>query len=263
MRIRHSKPFKYGYNSIIAMDGQHADALMDFGILKLKADQTIVNKNNKERAFLLISGEVEFEWENQKVLATRSSCFTEGPWCLHIPSDVAVNITCIKSDTELSVMKTTNEQSFEPRLFTPADCKTEMLGAGTMNETATRLTRSIFNKTNRDKSNLLLGETINLPGKWSSYPPHYHAQPEIYFYKFNLENGFGYAGLGDKAYKIICNDTLLVNSPFTHPQVAAPGYAMYYSWVIRHIDNLPFVKPTFFDEYKWLNDKQSKFWPEA
>ena len=263
MRIRSGKPFKYGYNSITAMDGKHADALMDFGILKLKAGQIITSNNPKESAFLLISGEVEFEWEGHKVLATRSSCFTEGPWCLHVPSNVPVNITCIEPDTEISVFKTTNEQSFESRLFTPSDCKTEMLGTGTMNEAATRVTRSIFNKANREKSNLLLWETINLPGKWSSYPPHYHPQPEIYFYKFNLASGFGYAGLGDKAYKIISNDTLLVNSPVAHPQVAAPGYAMYYSWAIRHMDNNPFLKPTFFNEYLWLNDKQAKFWPEA
>jgi 5-deoxy-glucuronate isomerase len=262
MRIRQYKPFKYGYNRITATDGKHADALMDFGILRLKAGQKVSHIISKEIAFLLISGEIEFEWEGRKVLAKRSSCFYDGPWCLHVPSNVPVNITCSKSDTEISVFKTTNEQSFESRLFTPEDCKTEMLGTGTMNESSTRMTRSIFNKSNREKSNLLLGETINFPGKWSSYPPHYHPQPEIYFYKFNLENGFGYAGSGNKAYKVISNDTLLVNSPVEHPQVAAPGYAMYYSWAIRHIDNLPFLKPSLFDEYKWLNDKQAKFWPE-
>jgi 5-deoxy-glucuronate isomerase len=244
------------------MDGKHADALMDFGILKLNEGQKITSITPKETVFLLISGEVEFEWEGHKAVATRSSCFYEGPWCLHVPSDVPVNITCIKRDTEISVYKTTNQQLFESRLFTPEDCKIEMLGTGTMNEMATRAVRTIFNKSNREKSNLLLGETINFPGKWSSYPPHCHPQPEVYFYKFNLENGFGFSGLGDQAYKIINNDTILVNSPVGHPQVAAPGYAMYYSWVIRHIDNLPFLKPTFFNEHLWLNDKQSKFWPD-
>jgi 5-deoxy-glucuronate isomerase len=44
--------------------------------------------------------------------------------------------------------------------------------------------------------------------------------------------------------------------------VVAPGYAMYYTWVMRHFDTQPFLKPTFFKEYLWLNNKQSKFWPE-
>jgi 5-deoxy-glucuronate isomerase len=262
MRIRQRKPFKYGYNSIIAMDGAHAAALMDFGVLKLGNGQTITDTTSKERAFLLISGEVEFAWKGQKIIARRSSCFSAGPWCLHVPSSIPVNITGIKGDSEISVYKTNNERSFESRLFTPEDCKVEILGMGTMNEMATRAVRPIFNKANREESNLLLGETINFPGKWSSYPPHHHPQPEVYFYKFNLENGFGYSGLGENVYEVINNDTILVISGEGHPQVVAPGYAMYYTWVMRHFDTQPFLKPTFLKEYLWLNNKQSKFWPE-
>jgi 5-deoxy-glucuronate isomerase len=262
MRIRLNKQLKYGYNSIIEMNGKHSNALMDFGVFKLRKGQKIVDTVSKERAFLLISGEVEIEWEGQKIGVKRFSCFYEGPWCLHVPSNVPVKIECLDLDSEISVYKTNNEQLFDSRLFGPEDCKAEMLGAGTMNEMATRVVRTIFNKTNREKSNLLLGETINFPGKWSSYPPHHHVQPEIYFYKFNLNNGFGYSGFGDKAYKIVNNDTLLIDSPIEHPQVAAPGYAMYYTWVIRHLDNLPYLKPTFISEHLWMNDKQSKFWPD-
>ena len=262
MRIRQKKQFEYGYNSITEMDGKHAEMLMDFGILRLSKGQKTTSATPKERAFLLISGEAEFEWEGHTVVAQRSSCFYEGPWCLHVPSNLPVNITCLKGDTEISVQQTTNNQSFEAKLFTPEDCKIEMIGTGTMNEMATRTVRRIFNKANREKSNLVLGETINFPGKWSSYPPHYHPQPEIYFYKFNLENGFGYSGLGNKVYKVINNDALLISSQVGHAQVAAPGYAMYYIWVIRHIDNMPFLQPTFVREHLWLNNKQSKFWPE-
>jgi len=262
MRIRQRKQFKYGYNNIIKMDGKHSDALMDFGILKLREGQTIIDTTPKERAFLLISGQVEMECDGHKVRANRSSCFYEGPWCLHVPANVPVNIRGTEIDTEISVYKTYNEQSFDPKFFTPEDCKVEMLGIGTMNEMATRAVRTIFNKANSEKSNLMLGETINLPGRWSSYPPHYHPQPEIYFYKFNLNNGFGYSGFGNKVYKVIQNDTLLVNAQVGHPQVAAPGYAMYYTCVIRHLDKLPYLRPTFFNEHLWLNEKQLKFWPD-
>ena len=263
MIIRQRKPFQYGYNSILDMAGKHAGALMDFGILKLREGQKLTDTASKERAFLLISGEVEFAWQKRKAVATRSSCFYEGPWCLHVPSNVPVAIRCLKRDSEIAVYQTDNAQSFEVRLFTPEDCKIQMLGTGTMSEMATRAVRSIFNKANRAESNLLLGETINFPGKWSSYPPHHHPQPEAYFYKFNLENGFGYSGLGGKVYKVMHNDTLLVTSTVGHPQVTAPGFAMYYAWVIRHLDNQPFLNPTFFDKYLWLNDTKSKFWPDS
>ena len=262
MRIRQKKQFQYGYNSITEMDGKYADTLMDFGILRLDDGQRIIDTICKERAFLLISGEAEFEWEGHKVAAKRSSCFDEGPWCLHVPSNVPVKILGIKSGTEISIQKTTNDQSFEAQLFTPEDCRTERLGAGTMNETATRIVRTIFNKSTREQSNLVLGETISFPGRWSSYPPHCHPQPEIYFYKFNLENGFGYSEVGDKVYKVRNNDTIMITSEVAHPQVAAPGYAMYYAWVIRHLENLPYMGPTFLPEYLWLTNKDVKFWPD-
>ena len=43
---------------------------------------------------------------------------------------------------------------------------------------------------------MVLGEVVNLPGKWSSYPPHHHPQPECYFYRFDKPMGFG-AGWGN------------------------------------------------------------------
>ena len=45
---------------------------------------------------------------------------------------------------------------------------------------------------------MVLGEVLNLPGKWSSYPPHHHPQPEVYFYRFDYPDGFG-AGFANGA----------------------------------------------------------------
>lgn len=263
MRIRQEKQFEFGYNSITEMDGKYSEMLMDFGILKLDTGQVIFDRDHKERAFLLITGEVEFEWEDGKVVATRISCFDEAPWCLHVPADVSVRVSGIKRDTELSVHKTANDQSFAARLFTPEDCRIEQRGAGTMKEAGTRIARTIFDKSNRDNSNLVLGEAITFPGKWSSYPPHHHPQPEIYFYKFNLENGFGYSEVGEEVYKVRNNDVILLYPGMTHPQVASPGYAMYYTWVIRHLENLPYINPTFLPEHLWVTDKDARIWPDT
>lgn len=263
MRIRQQKQFEFGYNGITEMDGKYSDMLMDFGILRLDAGQVIVDRDNKERAFLLITGAVEFEWEDCKVTAKRTSCFDEEPWCLHVPPRVSVRVSAIKGGTEVSVHRTTNDQLFEARLFTPEDCRVEQRGAGTMKEMATRIARTIFDKSNREDSNLVLGEAVTFPGRWSSYPPHKHPQPEIYFYKFNLENGFGYSEVGEEIYKVRNNDAILLNPGMTHPQVAAPGYAMYYIWVIRHLENLPYINPTFLPEHLWLTDKDAYIWPDT
>ena len=61
-----------------------------------------------------------------------------------------------------------------------------------------RLVRTIFDRTNADpNAELVLGEVITLPGRWSSYPPHHHPQPEIYHYRFTHPQGYGHAELGE------------------------------------------------------------------
>ena len=116
-------------------------------------------------------------------------------------------------------------------------------GAGTMHETSTRIVRTIFDYTNAPYANLVLGEVIGFPGKWSSYPPHHHPQPEIYYYKNNPENGFGYAEVGETVYKVHNGDTVCIPAGMTHPQCTPPGYALWYLWAIRHLDGCPYAQP--------------------
>ncbi|MFT5875577.1 MAG: 5-deoxy-glucuronate isomerase, partial [Clostridium sp.] len=122
--------------------------------------------------------------------------------------------------------------------------------------------RTVFDKSNSPDSNLVVGEVIDHPGKWSSYPPHYHPQPEIYFYKFNPENGYGFSELGEDAVKLRQNDTVKILDNATHPQITAPGYAMYYLWVIRHLDGNPYITPTFVPEHLWVTEPDAKIWPD-
>lgn len=123
----------------------------------------------------------------------------------------------------------------------------------------------MFDYSNVPYSNLVIGEVINFPGKWSSYPPHHHPQPEIYFYKFNPENGYGFTQLSENAEKLKQNDTVKILNDLIHPQTAALGYAMYYIWVIRHLDGNPYASPNypvFEPEHLWVNDKDAKIWPD-
>ncbi|WHH61007.1 5-deoxy-glucuronate isomerase [Petroclostridium sp. X23] len=262
MRIRQQGSFNNGYNAITQMNGKHSDMLMDFGILKLDQEQKMISVDDKERAYLLIKGEVIFEWDEHKVTAKRVSCFDENPWCLHVPQNERVTITSVSEDSEIAVQATNNEKSFPAKLYTPEECMSEQRGQGTMKETSTRTVRTIFDKSNTEHANLVLGEVIDHPGKWSSYPPHHHPQPEIYFYKFYPENGFGYAELGEDVVKVRNNDTVTIAEGLTHPQATAPGYAMYYLWVIRHLDSNPYITPTFVEEHTWVMDKEAKIWPD-
>src|SRR6185295_14021320 len=53
---------------------------------------------------------------------------------------------------------------------------------------------------------LLVGETFNAAGEWSSFPPHKHdggdgepALEEVYYYRFDRRDGFGFQGLYEEA----------------------------------------------------------------
>jgi len=262
MIIKQRQPFQKGYTSITELNGKHAEMLMDFGILKLDAGDSEENQAAKERAYLLISGEAVFKWLGKELCMKRNNCFDEDPWCLHVPAGISVKIKSLADGTELAVIMTENEKSFEAKLYTPEECRSEQRGKGTMKETSTRTVRTIFDFSNAKSSNLVLGEVIDHPGKWSSYPPHHHPQPEIYFYKFNPENGFGYAELGEEVLKVRNNDTVKITEGMTHPQATAPGYAMYYLWVIRHLENNPYIQPTFLPEHLWVTKEDAKIWPD-
>jgi 5-deoxy-glucuronate isomerase len=82
---------------------------------------------------------------------------------------------------------------------------------------------------------LIVGETLNPPGGWSSYPPHRHEHEELYLYRFEPANGFGvhvsYDEGGDAA-RVVRDGSIERITDGYHPVVAAPAAAMYYLWAL-------------------------------
>lgn len=121
-------------------------------------------------AYLLISGKMTFEWENESVCVDRPNCFDYDPWVLHVANGVKVTFKA-HGDVEIVIQRTINERTFPSKLYTPEECRSENRGAGTMREASTRIVRTVFDYSNAPYSNMVLGEVIGYPGKWSSYPP--------------------------------------------------------------------------------------------
>lgn len=255
MRIKQASPFKKGYNAICSMDNDPLSMLMDIGELLLsKGDVFSISEPEKETAVLLVKGSGTLKWDGKTVDVSRGNFIDDDPWCLHVPAGITVDI-CSADDSEWIILKTTQDNTFESKLYTPDECKSEQFGAGTLEETATRTVRTIFDVHNAPYSNLVIGEVINHAGRWSSYPPHDHAQPEVYHYRFEKEQGFGISVVEDDAFVVRNTDTVCIPGGKVHPQVAAPGYPMWYCWMIRHLPGDPFDDRFFRDEHKWLLDK--------
>lgn len=253
---------KQGRNILTEIDGKHSNMLMDISIEKMtEGDCLKFLHSEKEMAILLIDGEVTFKYENEEKTFKRSSVFDEEPTCLHVCKGVEVEVEA-NSDVELLVQLTNNENTFETKLYTPEDTRTDIFGEGVWNDTARRAVRTVFDYNNAPYSNMVMGEVITYPGKWSSYIPHHHEQPEVYYYKFNKPQGFGFSLIGEDAYKIVDNSFSAIPGGLVHPQTSAPGYAMYYCWMIRHFDNNPWTERVDLDEHKWLLEKGIEIWPE-
>ena len=247
----------YGYTPVSDRTGP---MMMDFGILRLRASETYTDRQTLEKAYLLVYGGITVTAGGQTQTWTRGNCFDDTPLALHVDENTDVTIRADVPDSEICILRTDNTAAFPPVWHT--DTADEYRGAGLMGETSTRIVRTIFDKKNAPQANLVLGEVIGFPGKWSSYPPHHHPQPEIYYYKTCPENGFGYAELGDEVVKVKNNDTTFIHPGQTHPHCTAPGYALWYLWAIRHLPDAPYITPTFVDEHLWVLEQDAAFWPE-
>ena len=261
MQIRHQVPFARGSTPLVERRGETADMLMEFSVLVLAPGQEYVDgSGTDERAFLLTRGGATVTWPGGSAEPSRSSLFDEAPWTLLVPRAAEVVVRAGPDGAEFCRVATENKTGYAPRAFAPDDCREEFRGEGTMNETSTRIVRTVFDDAVMPGSNLVLGEVVGVPGKWSSYPPHHHPQPEIYHYRFLPASGFGLTAIGDRAYVLRDRDTILIRDGEDHPQVTAPGYAMWYLWAIRHLDGDRYRSPTTTEAHRWVAEPDAPIW---
>lgn len=233
--------------------GKTSDMMMNITAYFLKeGEELTVSEPGMETAVLLLSGKVVFAYDDERVQAERKGVFKELPTCVHVAAGHEVAIYA-ETATEILVQSTENEKQFPSRLFLPKDVVQKVSCEGKWDNTAVRDVVDIINIQNSPYSNMVLGEVYARQGRWWSYIPHFHPQPEVYYYKFDRAEGFGACFIGDKAYTIKDKSVGMFPGGKTHAQVTAPGYPMYCAWMIRHLpgdpwDNTRTDKP----EYEWL-----------
>lgn len=233
---------------------------ISFGVLRLAAGASHAIEPDGEIALLLMSGAVRIAAGDRSERFRRGSLFDEGPSCLHAPADTRIAVTA-DEESELTLYGTRNRRPFAPRFYRPEEVPNEHRGKGQVGDACYRFVRTIFDRRNADpNAELVLGEVITMPGRWSSYPPHHHPQPEIYHYRFTLPQGYGHAEIGERVFQVRQYDTIRIPAGLDHAQCAAPGYGMYYSWVIRHLPDKPYTVPDFTDEHRWSMEPGARFW---
>ena len=229
------------------------DMMMNITVYRMKAgEERSFLCEKEEMAVLLVLGDVTYRWEEKSFRGSRKSFIDEGPHCLHVCRGVAVTVKA-EADSEILVQSTENEREFPSLFYRPEDCRDDIFGGDKLEGKMKRTVRTVFDYANAPYSNMVNGEVINHQGGWSSYTPHHHPQPEVYFYRYERSEGFGACFIGDDVYKIKDGSCAAIPGGMTHPQVTAPAFPMYYCWMIRHLDGNPWTSRVVDERYLWID----------
>lgn len=179
---------------------------------------------------------------------------------VYIPPNSNYKMTA-ESQLEIAILSAPGGDNKEPVLITPSDVKVKKVGKGNFRREVHDI---IVDNISFTPKYLLVGETFNPPGNWSSYPPHKHDEKklpdevkleEIYHYRISPEQGFGLQRIYtknkkfDQTYVVKNKDTVVI--PFGyHPVVAAPGYFLYYLWCLA--GDIRMMKPNDDPLHQWV-----------
>lgn len=236
-----------GYRRIAA-PGSAPLGFLEFGLVRLDGRVPVLwESRDREAVLYLIGGGCEITVSSSAgnlaaVLDSRRSVFDGSPSAVFVPSGSSVRMAST-TPTDLAVFATVPRDGRPIRHISRHDVEARTVGSGNWSRRVT----SVVDE--RIASRLLVGETVNPAGHWSSYPPHKHdaeipprecPMEEIYYFLAYPPGGFGlqmvYTAPTDRdpfqeLYRVSDGDTVVIPRGY-HPVVAAAGYQLAYLWAI-------------------------------
>ena len=239
-----------GYTPVVTTENSELRHI-EFGRLLLpkQGDEYVGKTADREAVLTIFAGKCSVEVESPsqkasyKTVGDRSDVFSGKPTMLYIPRNTEYSVEAETPELEAGISMAPSEADYPPVLVKPEDVIEKSVGA--WNWSRTVLT-SIGDNVKAER--LIVGETFNPPGNWSSSPPHKHDEKtqrealleEVYFYKLKPTQGFGLQRIYtapedskpfDEVYVVQNNDAVVLPRGY-HPVVAAPGYQLYYLWIL-------------------------------
>jgi 5-deoxy-glucuronate isomerase len=192
---------------------------------------------DEETVVVLQEGRAVFAVDGSEWHVARSGVFTERPTALYLPPGAALRVVA-ETPMEAVLVSTPATGAGMPALVGPSDLKSQARGRGLYSREVT----DIF-VTDPNVRRLMVGETFNPPGHWSSYPPHKHdgrdGEPvleEVYHYRIDPPHGFGhqmlYSADGESVTHTVHDGDAVLLPYGYHPVSAPPGYKVCYLWAI-------------------------------
>ena len=191
----------------------------------------------EETIVVLLQGQGRFTAGGRSWDVARADVFTDRATALLLPPGQELSVHA-ETPLEALFASTPASPGGEPILRGPTDIAVHARGR----DLYQREVHDLF-VGDRDGRRLMIGETFNVAGNWSSYPPHKHdggngelRLEEMYYYRVDPAAGFGLhvsytAGGESVTHQVRDGDLVLI--PYGYHSVSAPpGCRVYYLWAI-------------------------------
>lgn len=254
-----------GYDEIV--DEESILDFIKFGLIKLDKNESInLESGEYETVLVIMSGKCDVECDDLefKDLGKRKDVFSGRPTSVYIPKQCGYKITASgEGILEIGVCMVKADKKYEPFVVYPEDVI--IVHRGVLNWQR-EVEDIIIAKYEGKVDKIIVGETYSCPGQWSSYPPHKHDKDnkpyetnmeELYHFRVDPPQGFGIQVMYkddfsqlNECYIIRNGDTAVIKDGY-HPVASAPGYQVYYLWVMAGINGrmlTPFDDP----KHAWL-----------
>ena len=245
----HAKKLKAGYNRVVSPQNAPLKYL-EFGRIHLRQGDRLERRMGaKEQVLSILSGVASmdiggkaFDSVSYDAMGARADVFSGRPTMIYVPRGAAYEIRAESPELDVAAFSAPSRRDTKPVLVRPEDVIESHPGAGNWQ-------RRVYTGVgpNVDADRLLVGETFNQPGCWSSFPPHKHDEDrppheawyeEVYFFLLKPKQGFGIQRVYtapkartplDECFVLRDGDTVAFPAGY-HPVAAAPGYQLYYFW---------------------------------
>jgi 5-deoxy-glucuronate isomerase len=211
---------------------------LDILPLAARTRTAIATADDAESAYVLLAGDVE--WNG--VRARRDDVFGSPASAVYVPPGAAIDIV-VHADSEVAAISTVGLQLSKNGSDVAHVAPDEVVSHDRGQPGWQRQVHDVVFDNVAGAQHLIVGETFNEPGQWSSFPPHKHdgadGEPEleeVYYFRFDRPGGFGFQGLyeadGNEQAMFLRHGSIVGIPRGYHPVCAAPGYRLYYLWAL-------------------------------
>lgn len=258
--LKHYQP--KGRFTKISTIGDGGLQLTEFGIISLKNGETYKDKTSGSEVALLVLGgkcSVSGDGFEFKDVGGRKNVFSGKPHTVYVPCGKSYGIKA-DGDVELAWIASPSELDIPAYMITPEQVKEAHIGKENYQRDAYLVLTDAF-----PAAHLYIGEALVPSGNHASYPPHRHDfdnlpvevdMEELYFFRFSADEGYGIQRIytDDRSINFTCavgqNDATLIPRGY-HPVVNAPGYIMYYLWIMAGRKNRKFLS-VMDPKHQWM-----------